>query len=253
MWQNSVFGCNRVLKRWQCYVSVVVSTASAVRRFCGGMPNLPRIWSSRLLSNRTLGARSVSELRLLSTQSQPSFERIAICWYDPYPQNDAPSETTLMIQNKPINLFLRPHISGWVHHFSLHKYLYLGHIWTYRLHWWLVVSVIAWGIRVVPWFANRSCSLSGQSAVSLIMGQPLYNLKPVKLNYSSPNEHLSTIFYRCSFRNNTNISANLQVNQSHTFREHALQNTAFLLYIIIIHIFSTFKTYFSSVKVVPYS
>ncbi len=56
----------------------------------------------------------------------------------------------------------------------------------------------------------------------------IHTLKLIKLDYSSPNEHLSTIFYRYSFRNNTNISANFQVIQSHIFREHALQKKSLL-------------------------
>ncbi len=49
-------------------------------------------------------------------------------------------------------------------------------------------------------------------------------LKQNWLNYSSPNEYLSAIFYRYSFENNTNFSANLQANNSHTFREHVYQS-----------------------------
>ncbi len=109
---------NWVLKRWQCCLSVTASTASAVRRFCSGMLNLQRIWSSRRLYHLTVDVRPVSKLRLPPTQSQPSFERITIYLYGiSNCRFISPKKTLHRNLRNDLGiprgyLFLRPHICG---------------------------------------------------------------------------------------------------------------------------------------------
>ncbi len=124
MQKNFVFGWKKwVLKRWQYFFSVMVTSSLAVRHFCRGIPNFRKICSSWRPSNCVVDERLVSKQPQMATKLQPLFEAVAIIISVCCLQELVHIPKSFICSILKEDLGMRPVCSMWVPHMPSHEQL----------------------------------------------------------------------------------------------------------------------------------